>query len=76
MEHDEREILYEMERVDLEFAVVKSLERSLLEKGKLDIASHLKAASDHLQQAVMALKAAHKWLGVSVGEQIKMDFLK
>lgn len=74
MEHDEREILYEMERVDLEFAVVKSLAKSFREKGKIDIANHLQTAADHLQKATFSLSAAYKWIGASIGEQIKMNF--
>ncbi len=74
MEHEEREILYELQRVDLEFAVTKSLAKTLSEKGKPDIADHLKEASRYLQQAVFSLQAAHKWLGVSAGEQLMMDF--
>lgn len=62
-----------MQRVDLEFAVTKSLMKTMREKGKEDIADHLKDAAEHLQRATFALQSAHKWLGVSVGEQLMMD---
>ena len=75
MDHEEGAILYEMQRVDLEFAVVQSLAKEMSRKGKTDIAEHLKIASEHLRQSALALHAAHKWLNVSFGEQIKMDFI-
>ena len=74
MDHVEREILYESQRVDIEFAVTRSLAKSMAEKGKTDIAEHLKEAAEYLQRATFALQVAHKWLGVSVGEQLMMEF--
>ncbi|MBR3585507.1 MAG: hypothetical protein IKO00_05775 [Oscillospiraceae bacterium] len=74
MDHVEREILYESQRVDIEFAVTRSLAKSMAEKGKTDIAERLKEAAEYLQRATFALQAAHKWLGVSVGEQLMMEF--
>ena len=74
MEHEERALLYEEERIDLEFAVVHSLEKGLRDKGKIDAANEVKKASELLRQAVMCFKAARKYSGVSTYEQIKMDF--
>lgn len=75
MNYDEKAILYEMERVDLEYAIVKSLENSLYEHGNINVADRVQEAARYLQLATFALQDAHKWIGVSIGEQIKMDFM-
>lgn len=71
----ENEILYEMQRVDLEFAVVKSMERELRRADKNDAADKVKEAADCLQRATILLNAARKWVDVSVYDQLKMDFI-
>lgn len=71
----EGEILYEMQRVDLEFAVVKSMERELRRADKNDAADKVKEAADCLQRATFLLNAARKWVDVSVYDQLKMDFM-
>lgn len=75
MIHAEGEILYEMQRVDLEFAVVKSMERELRRADKNDAAEKVKEAADCLQRATFLLNAARKWVDVSVYDQLKMDFM-
>lgn len=71
----EGEILYEMQRVDLEFAVVKSMEKELRRADKNDAAEKVKEAADCLQRATFLLNAARKWVDVSVYDQLKMDFM-
>lgn len=75
MIHAEGEILYEMQRVDLEFAVVKSMEKELRRADKNDAAEKVKEAADCLQRATFLLNAARKWVDVSVYDQLKMDFM-
>lgn len=76
MTHVESEILYEMQRVDLEFAVVKSMERELRRADKNDAADKVKEAADCLQRATFLLNAARKWVDISVCDQLKMDFME
>lgn len=71
----EGEILYEMQRVDLEFAVVKSMEKELRRADKNDAAEKVKEAADCLQRATILLNAARKWVDVSAYDQLKMDFM-
>lgn len=75
MIHAEGEILYEMQRVDLEFAVLKSMERELRRADENDAAEKVREAADCLQQATFLLNAARKWVDVSVYDQLKMDFM-
>ena len=75
MIHAEGEILYEMQRVNLEFAVLKSMERELRRADKNDAADKVKEAADCLQRATFLLNAARKWVDVSVYDQLKMDFM-
>lgn len=75
MTYAEGEILYEMQRVDLEFAVVKSMEKELRRADKNDAAEKVKEAADCLQRATFLLNAARKWVDVSVYDQLKMDFM-
>lgn len=74
MSYEERALLYEEERIDLEYAVVRSIEKGLREKGKIDAANDVKKAVELLRQAVACMKSARKFSGVSTFEQIKMDF--
>lgn len=74
MEYEERALLYEEERIDLEFAVVHSIEKGLREKGKIDVADDVKRAAELLRQAVACIKSARKFSGVSTFEQLQMDF--
>lgn len=74
MDYSERALLYEEERIDLEFAVVHSIEKGLREKGKTDAADDVKKAAELLRQAVSYIKSARKFSGVSTFEQIQMDF--
>jgi len=74
MEYEERALLYEENRIDLEFAVVQGLEKSLREKGKCDAADDVKKAAELLRQAVFCIKSARKFSGVSTFEQLQMDF--
>lgn len=76
MTHTESEILYEMQRVDLEFAVVKSMEKELRRADKNDAADKVKEAADCLQRATFLLNAARKWVDMSVYDQLKMDFME
>ena len=71
----EGEILYEMQRVDLEFAVVKSMEKELRRADKNDAAEKVKEAADCLRRATILLNAARKWVDVSAYDQLKMDFM-
>lgn len=71
----ESEILYEMQRVDLEYAVVKSMEKELRRADKNDAAEKVREAADCLQRATILLNAARKWVDVSVYDQLKMDFM-
>ena len=74
MSYEERALLYEEERIDLEYAVVHSIEKGLREKGKIDAANDVKKVAELLRQAVACMKSARKFSGVSTFEQIKMDF--
>lgn len=76
MTHVESEILYETQRVDLEFAVVKSMEKELRRADKNDAADKVKEAADCLQRATALLNAARKWVDMSVYDQLKMDFME
>lgn len=75
MDHAESELLYEMQRVDLEFAVVNSIANELRRIGKRDSAEKVNEAARYLQRAALLLHEAQKWTGVSEYDQIKMDFL-
>ena len=74
MEHAEGALLYEMQRIDLEFAVVNSIAKDLRKREKINSAEDVEEAAKYLQKAAILLNSARKWSGVSEYEQIKMDF--
>lgn len=75
MDLSENELLYEAQRVDIEYAVVRSLVREFLNKGKFDAAEYIKTAAEYLQKATFALQRARKFLNLSYEQQL-MDFMK
>jgi hypothetical protein len=71
----EGHLLYEIQRIDLEYAVTKSIAKALRLANRADIAEKVEEAAGCLQKATFLLQSACKWLDVSMYDQLKMDIL-
>ena len=77
MDNEKASLLYEYERLDLEYEVVRSLEERLNKAGKPYAADQLREAKEHIYRAVLCVKTAWKFIDSSPSyEQIKMNLIE
>ena len=77
MDNEKASLLYEYERLDLEFEILRSLEERLRRLGKTFAADDLKEARDHLFKSILCVKKSYKFIESTPNyEQIKMNLIE
>lgn len=73
MNRDRAALVYEEDRLDLEYKVLRSFKEDLYKKNKNYAGDYVNEAAEQITKAMLCLRMAHKYIDDPDYEQIKMD---
>lgn len=77
MSNEKANLLYEYERLDMEYEILRSMEERLRQMSKPFAADDVKEARESLFKSILCIKKAWKYLDSSPEyEQIKMNLVE